>query len=110
MCSTFSLQSATASRNSGNAYKFTEKRKRAALKKAMLSNVSWSAKHEAVFIYLEEKLKNAVRLSYPKEHYIVYVSTDAFDKCLVGITNQALEYEADKSIKEQEQELSGFLS
>lgn len=91
------------------AYSLTGKRKKSALKNVPLSRVSWGAVHEVAFQDLQNALKEAVKLAFPKEGKAVCVFTDASDKFWAGIVSQVDPKELRKETSEQRHEPLAFL-
>lgn len=74
-----------------------------------LSKVSWGAVHENAFKDLQEALKNAVKLAFPKEGKAICVFTDASDKFWAGIVSQVDPEQLSMDTSKQKHEPLAFI-
>lgn len=84
------------------SYELAEKRKKSALKKLWLSKVSWGPRHELSFKDLQEALKNAVNISFPKDGMATCVLNDASKILWAGLVTQIDSNELGKEPSERD--------
>ncbi len=77
------------------AYKKSGRRTKRSIKSIALSSLSWGAIHESSFKKLQDTLRNAVKLSYPKEGHELCLYTDASDKYWSAVVTQTTKNQLD---------------
>lgn len=91
------------------AYLKAGRRTKRAIKGMCLRNLSWGAIHETVFQSLQNSLRKAVKLSYPKDGKELCVYTDASDKFWSGLVTQTDPELLQLPLEEQQHEPLAFL-
>lgn len=74
-----------------------------------LQSLSWGEVHENYFLQLQDSLRNAVQLSYPKVRRVICVYTDASQWFWSGVVTQTDADQLQKPIEKQQHEPLAFL-
>ena len=91
------------------AYAQSGRRTKRSIRSMELRNLSWGKVHEKIFFELQDTLRNAICLSYPKEDHVICVYTDASNLYWSGVVTQIKQYSLKKPIERQCHEPLAFL-
>lgn len=91
------------------AYKATRRSKKSALRKVLLSTLSWGTEHRAALISIQNSLKQAVKLAFPKDNHAICVYADASEDFWASIVTQTSEEQLSINVKEQKHEPMALL-
>ena len=91
------------------AYAKSGRRTKRSIKNISLKDLSWGAQHEQTFLDLQESLKKAVAVAFPRPGHTLCVYTDASERFWSGIVSQTTEDELKKPYEEQRHEPLAFL-
>lgn len=91
------------------AYKQAGRRKKSALKNIMLRQLSWGTEHKMALTNIQDSLRNAVKLAFPKDGHVLCVYTDASEEFWAAVITQTKEQQLNKKVGEQQHEPMAFL-
>lgn len=91
------------------AYKLTGKRRKSTLKNVTLDKLSWGAIHDDALSTIQDSLKQAVKLTFPKKDHATCVYTDASDAFWAAVVTQTKIEQLQRKMSEQEHEPLAFL-
>lgn len=91
------------------AYSKAGKRKKAALKSIILSNLSWGREHKKAISSIQDSLREAVRLAFPKPDHVICIYTEASEVLWASVITQTKEEQLEKPVEEQQHEPLAFL-
>jgi len=97
----FATRVAPLSKLLEEAYTRFGKRTKRSIKSIALSNLSWGTIHMQAFEDLQDTLRNAVKLSYPKQEMEICVHTDASDRFWSAVISQIPLEDLKRPIQEQ---------
>lgn len=91
------------------AYKQAGRRKKAALKNIPLHKLSWGTEHKNAIASIQDSLRRAVKMAFPKPDHVICVYTDASEHLWASVVTQTEEDELSKAIEQQKHEPLAFL-
>lgn len=91
------------------AYRKSGRRTKSSIKKISIRQLSWGTEQDDALSYLQETLRNAIKLAHPKPGYSICIHTDASERFWAGVVSQVRPNELSKPVLDQKHEPLGFL-
>jgi len=105
----FSVRIAPLNEVLEEAYGRSGKRTKRSVKNIALSTLPWGPTHVQVFTELQDTLRNAVKLSYPKPGMEICVYTDASDRFWSAVVTQTQPENLEIQLEDQKHQPLAFL-
>lgn len=92
-----------------HAYKQAPQKKKAAPRNIPPQKLSWGTEHEKAFPSVQDSLRSAVKMGFPKPDHVLCVYTDASKHLWASVVTRTEEVELGNTIEEKRHEPLAFI-